>query len=258
MSMFGLRWRVNSGPMKSISGGFVLHPSPSQAPEMSFVDPLFILHRGPNMPIFWRVFAGSAGRPEPPGPAWGEVGENAKKKGGWVTLCFEWGTTQGSQWLYIVVVSFLCKKKLFPQLSSFFDHFPLIFHAIYDIVNPDLMEFLQKWPKSCHLRRKPRMATWGLPDTSPPYMKKKSLKSQWKFKISKFRFFSKIFRNFKILNFHWLFQRFFFRPKIEMFWSQNVFDEKVFGFFSTKKKSPQKIWVTYSDPKFSQDSKNRT
>ena len=99
-----------------------------------------------------------------------------QKKGGWVTLCFEWGASQGSQWLYIVVVSFLCKKKLFPQLSSFFDHFPLIFHAIYDIVNPNLMEFLQKWPKSCNLRRKPRMATWGLPDTSPPYIKK----NQWK------------------------------------------------------------------------------
>ena len=40
------------------------------------------------------------------------------------------------------------------------------------------------------------------------------------------------FRNFKILNFHWLFQRKLFRTKIEKFWSQKNFRRFVFRFFS--------------------------
>ena len=68
MGMFGPRWRMNSGPMKLISGGFVLPIGSTKPPEMSFIGPLFILHRGPNMPIFWNRFAGSGGHPGPPGP----------------------------------------------------------------------------------------------------------------------------------------------------------------------------------------------
>ena len=50
----------------------------------------------------------------------------------------------------------------------------------------------------------------------------------------------------------------FFRQKIENVWSQKIFRPKVFGFFSTKIFSTNFFSSTYSDPKFSKDSKNHT
>ena len=42
------------------------------------------------------------------------------------------------------------------------------------------------------------------------------------------------------------------------FSTKNVFRQKCFGFFFDEKTFDQKMLVTYSDPKFPQDSKNRT
>ena len=59
VGMFGTRWRMNSGPMKLISRGFVLHARGTKPPEMGSIGPLFTLHRGPNMPIFGSQVLGS-------------------------------------------------------------------------------------------------------------------------------------------------------------------------------------------------------
>ena len=50
--MFGPRRGMNSGPMKLISGAWDGAGWSTKPLEMSFIGPLFILHRGPNMPIW--------------------------------------------------------------------------------------------------------------------------------------------------------------------------------------------------------------
>ena len=65
--------------------------------------------------------------------------------------------------------------------------------------------------------------------------KKNRWKSQWKFKILKFRKNSGENRNFKILNFHWLFHRIFFRGKSNFFGPTFFFDQTFSDFFRRKK-----------------------
>ena len=45
MCMFGPQWRMNSGPTKLITGGFVILLGCTKPLEMSLVGPLFILDR---------------------------------------------------------------------------------------------------------------------------------------------------------------------------------------------------------------------
>ena len=76
-------------------------------------------------------------------------------------------------------------------------------------------------------------------------------KSRWKFKIFEI---SKKW-NFEILNFRWLFQRKKNRSKIEKNWSQKIFDQKVFGFFSTKILSPNFFGSSIPMPNFPKNPK---
>ena len=72
----------------------------------------------------------------------------------------------------------------------------------------------------------------------------------------------KIFRNIFEISKCWIvidfFIDFFFREKIEIFWSQKKIRPNVFWFFSTKNFPTNFFWITYFDPKFSKDSKNHT
>ena len=84
--------------------------------------------------------------------------------------------------------------------------------------------------------------------------RKNRWKSQWKMKISKFHFFSK---KSKFWNFHFslTFSSDFFP---DFLWSRKIFFDVFPKKFSSRKNIFRKNIFYYSDPKFSQESKNHT
>ena len=137
------------------------------------------------------------------------------------------------------------KKKLFYFAKGFliFRLFRIIARCSkYDFWNLGKFWDRNRWPKKIWAKKNRRKKSENFlvenflgPKNFDFWSKKCSLKKSMKIQNFEISIFSKIFRNFKILNFHLLFQRKMFRSKNRKLLVQIFFSTKSFLIFSTKK-----------------------